>query len=188
MDSLVSNEVSEINNQHDKPQELLIDKQEYLQVFRMFDKNNTGEMHINDVFTMINLFEQSANGKGAVQNDPTNMSTEYKFDFKTKGSQGTKAFGKQQSHGIQNSRVGKQPFCITGDSKEQSDNGQKYYSSRKPTIGMNSSIPRYQQSKEQKLNGAKDMKSTFSMNSNKVDHTKSPRRNNMSKNLTSTQT
>ena len=100
MDSLVSNEVSEINNQNDKPQELLIDKQEYLQVFRMFDKNNTGEMHIKDVFTMINLFEQSANGKGAAQHDPTNMSTEYKFDFKTKGSQGTKAFGKQQSQGI----------------------------------------------------------------------------------------
>ena len=33
--------------------ELVIDKQEYLQVFRMFDKKNTGEININDIYNTI---------------------------------------------------------------------------------------------------------------------------------------
>ena len=95
-DSVVSNEVTELHEnknstQEEKPQEIIIDKQEYLQVFRMFDKTNSGEIQMNDVYSMINLFE---NQEAATDNN--NMSIEYKFDFKSnqgsfKGSANQKA-------------------------------------------------------------------------------------------------
>lgn len=104
MDSLVSNDVTEIqdgknNNAQntDKPSELIIDKQEYQQVFRMFDKNNTGEIHINEVYNMINMFEQSANGQSN-KSDNNNMSTEYKFDFKMKQNSLGKGVTSKGSH------------------------------------------------------------------------------------------
>ena len=37
-----------------------IDKQEYQSVFKVFDKNNTGEININQVFDLINKFDQAA--------------------------------------------------------------------------------------------------------------------------------
>ncbi len=37
-----------------------IDKQEYQSVFKVFDKNNTGEISINQVFELINKFDQAA--------------------------------------------------------------------------------------------------------------------------------
>ena len=37
-----------------------IDKQEYQSVFKVFDKNNTGEINITQVFELINKFEQAA--------------------------------------------------------------------------------------------------------------------------------
>ena len=37
-----------------------IDKQEYQSVFKVFDKNNTGEINITQVFDLINKFDQAA--------------------------------------------------------------------------------------------------------------------------------
>lgn len=36
-----------------------IDKQEYQSVFKVFDKNNTGEISIGQVFELINKFDQA---------------------------------------------------------------------------------------------------------------------------------
>ena len=39
--------------------EFNIDKHEYHQVFKLFDKNNLGEININDVYNVINKFENN---------------------------------------------------------------------------------------------------------------------------------
>ena len=46
-----------------------IDKQEYQSVFKVFDKGNTGEINITQVYDLINKFEQ-ASKKGEVPGDP----------------------------------------------------------------------------------------------------------------------
>jgi hypothetical protein len=37
-----------------------IDKQEYQSVFKVFDKNNTGEISIQQVYELINKFDQAS--------------------------------------------------------------------------------------------------------------------------------
>ena len=42
--------------------EFNLDKQEYQSVFKVFDKDNTGQIHINQVYDLIGKFDGSAQG------------------------------------------------------------------------------------------------------------------------------
>ena len=59
--SNISDNNFEQNNSRlgEKQMEFNIDKHEYHQVFKLFDKNNLGEININDVYNVINKFESN---------------------------------------------------------------------------------------------------------------------------------
>ncbi len=50
--------------------EFNLDKAEYEQVFRVFDKDSSGEINIDKVYDIINQFEQSAK-EGSASGQPS---------------------------------------------------------------------------------------------------------------------
>lgn len=48
-------------NDNGQQNEFNIDKMEYLQVFKIFDKNNQGEINIQDVYELISKIEANSN-------------------------------------------------------------------------------------------------------------------------------
>ena len=67
MDSSIHNAGSSINNSNvgkgdgsKKTNEFNLDKQEYLQVFKIFDKENKGVINIDQVYELINKFDDTS--------------------------------------------------------------------------------------------------------------------------------
>jgi Ca2+-binding EF-hand superfamily protein len=64
MDSHISNDRASDNvsghRLDTKKNQFNIDKQEYMQVFKIFDGKNEGVINIDDVYEMINKFESGA--------------------------------------------------------------------------------------------------------------------------------
>ena len=66
MDSSIHNAGASNNNAHGsrdgskKPNEFNLDKQEYLQVFKIFDKDNKGVINIDQVYELINKFDETS--------------------------------------------------------------------------------------------------------------------------------
>ena len=46
-----------------------LDKQEYQSVFKVFDKDNTGEINISQVYELINKFEDSQRQSDGISGD-----------------------------------------------------------------------------------------------------------------------
>ena len=60
------------NNGNKKNMSLNIDEGEYMQIFKLFDKDNSGEINIDEVYEMIQKFEQGSN-KNLQTTDPKIM-------------------------------------------------------------------------------------------------------------------
>ena len=107
------------NRQDSKAIEFNIDKQEFMQVFKIFDKQNEGEIQIQDVYELIHKFEANSNVNLASSEAEAKPKTQSKFNI------GPIKSNSNVIHSRQTTKV------ATGSEKE----GDKtYYSSRKNTF------------------------------------------------------
>lgn len=67
-----------------KQNEFNLDKQEYLQVFKIFDKDNTGVINIDQVYELINKFEDTTLNTGG-----TNLNMNQHGNSGNSGAHGT---------------------------------------------------------------------------------------------------